>query len=98
MLVFALLFVAVFFAGAFFVAVLALVAVAFFAGAFLVVVLVVVDLAFVAVFLAAGLAAGLLSPEFGAASLTGPDAPVEGGEVSMGIDGDDDMWKFRLGY
>ena len=76
----ALLLVAVaFLAGAFFVAVLA--PAAFFAGAFFVAVLVVVA------FFAAGaflVAAGLASPDLvGAASFTGPDVPVGGGEVSI---------------
>jgi hypothetical protein len=78
LLVLALLLVLVavaFFAGAFLVA--ALVPVAFFAGAFLVAVL------GAAAFLAgAFFAAGLVSPDLGAASLTGPDVPVSDGEVS----------------
>ena len=95
LLVFALLLVAVaFLAGAFFVAVLVFAAVAFFAGAFFVaVVLVVVVLVFEAVVF---LAAGLASPAFvGAASFTGPELPVKGGEVSDGSGSNDKMEKSR---
>ena len=73
----------------------ALVPAAFFAGAFLVAVLVPVffgaaALLVVAAFLAGAVfglaaaffAAGLESLDLGAASLTGPEEPVEGGEVS----------------
>lgn len=87
---FALLLVVVaFLAGAFFAAVFVLVAV-FFAGAFLAAaVLGAAVLALVAaVFFAAGLAsADLVGPP---ASFTGPEAPVEGSEVStmFGSEGD----------
>ena len=73
---------AAFLAGAFFVA--ALVAV-FFAGAFLVAVLALAGAFF---------AIGLLSPALdGAASFTGPDVPVEGGEVSDMLTNDDEIGK-----
>lgn len=91
MLVFALLLalVAVAFlaAGAFFVAVLVavflgaaalLVVAAFFVGAVF---------AFVAVFFAAG----LVSPDLGAASFTGPEEPVDDSEVSDSISRDDEI-------
>lgn len=81
MLVFALLLVAVFLAGAFLVA--GLVAV-FFGAAFLVVADLVAVFALAAV---AFFAAGLVVPP-GAASFTGPDVPIEGGEVSELIKGD----------
>lgn len=79
MLVFALLFVVVVVflaAGAFFAAVFLAGAAFFAAGAFFVAVEAVLVLAAGAFFAAAGLAV------LGAASFTGPDAPIEGDEVS----------------
>jgi len=85
LLVFALLFVVVVFlaAGAFFAAVFLTGAAFFAAGAFFVAVEAVLVLAAGAFFAAAGLAV------LGAASFTGPDAPVEGDEVSKRLRGSD---------
>lgn len=85
MLVLALLLVAVFLAGAFFVAVFVAV---FLAGAFLVVaVLVAVAFGLAAVFFAAGLAVDALGP----ASFTGPEVPVHDSEVSDAFGSNDNI-------
>ena len=88
-------------------AVLLLVAVAFLAGAFFAAVLVAVFLA--GAFLAAAvfsvlvvvevfalaLVAGLLAVVFGAASLTGPEVPDQGSEVSEVVRSDDESGRIE---